>query len=89
MSQYTNEITNVNSDEISLKDVVSKLRSWWKYILSKWVLILVVGIIGGILGVAYGWSKKPIYKAELSFALQFGSKKTGSSSNKIKSILTY
>lgn len=70
MSQNTNEITNVNSDEISIKDVILKVRTWWKYILSKWVLILVISIIGGILDVAYGWSKKPIYKAELTFTVQ-------------------
>lgn len=59
-----------NSDEISLKDLILKMQAWWRYLLSKWVIILVAGIIGGAIGLTYAWFKKPIYKAELSFALQ-------------------
>jgi len=59
-----------NSDEISLKDLILKIQEWWRYFLSKWLIILITGIIGGAIGLAYAFIKKPIYKAELSFALQ-------------------
>jgi hypothetical protein len=59
-----------NSDEISLKELILKMQEWWRYLLSKWVVILVAGIIGGAIGLTYAWSQKPVYKAELSFALQ-------------------
>jgi len=59
-----------NSDEISLKELILKMGEWWRYLLSKWKTILVAGIIGGLLGLTYAYFKKPIYKAELSFALQ-------------------
>ena len=58
------------SDEISLKELILKLNDWWRFLLSKWVTIVIAGIIGGSLGLAYAFLKKPIYKAELSFALQ-------------------
>ena len=58
------------TDEISLKDLILKISEWWKYLLSKWIIILVAGLIGGALGLAYSYSKRPIYKAELSFALE-------------------
>ena len=57
-------------DEISLKDLILKMKEWWRFLLSKWVIILIAGIIGGGLGLTYVWLKKPVYKAQLSFALQ-------------------
>lgn len=60
----------IQNDEISLKELILKLRKWWNYLLSKWLIILIFGIFGGALGLAYSFIKKPIYKAELSFALQ-------------------
>ena len=58
------------TDEISLKELIVKLGEWWMFLLSKWVIILIAGIIGGAIGLTYAFFKKPIYKAELSFALQ-------------------
>jgi len=57
-------------DEISLKELILKIEEWWRFLLSKWVIILTGGIIGGTLGLTYASFKKTIYKAELSFALQ-------------------
>jgi len=62
--------TKDNSDEISLKELILKIQEWWRFLLSKWIIILIAGIIGGAIGLAYAWTKRPIYKAELSFALQ-------------------
>lgn len=57
-------------DEISLKELILKIQEWWRFLLSKWVIILIAGVIGGALGLTYAYLKKPVYKAELSFALQ-------------------
>jgi hypothetical protein len=57
-------------DEVSLKELILKIQEWWKYLLSKWVVIFIGGVIGGAIGLTYAFFKKPIYKAELSFALQ-------------------
>jgi hypothetical protein len=59
-----------DEDEITLKELILKTVSWWKYICSKWILILGVVILGGIVGFIYAQTKKPLYKAELSFALE-------------------
>ncbi|WDF54699.1 Wzz/FepE/Etk N-terminal domain-containing protein [Mucilaginibacter sp. KACC 22063] len=66
----TEDISYSNSHEISLKVLILKLADLWKYLLSKWILILFVAAIGGILGITYSLFKKPVYKAELSFALE-------------------
>ena len=60
----------VQNDEISLKELIDKAKEWWHYLLSQWKIILLAGIIGACLGLAYSFSKKPIYTATLSFALE-------------------
>ena len=58
------------NDEISLKEVIEKAKEWKRYLLSKWKTILLAGIIGGALGLAYSFTTKPVYTASLSFALE-------------------
>jgi hypothetical protein len=58
------------NDEISLKELIEKGREWFSYLLSQWKIILLAGIVGAGLGLAYSLSKKPIYTATLSFALE-------------------
>ena len=61
---------NADEAEISLKELILKLREGWRYLLAKWLIILLAGIIGGLIGLGYAYSQKPIYKAVLSFALE-------------------
>ncbi|WP_423147468.1 lipopolysaccharide biosynthesis protein [Rubrolithibacter danxiaensis] len=74
MSLTNNHIKeqNYKDDEISLKEVILKLREWNRYLLSKWNLILFAGILGGLIGFIYAYSKKPVYTAECTFVLQEG-----------------
>ena len=60
----------VQNDEISLRELIEKGKEWYAYLLSQWKIILLAGIIGAALGLAYSFSKKPIYTATLSFALE-------------------
>lgn len=57
-------------DEISLKELILKLQAGYWYLRSKWLIILIAGIIGGILGLAYSLYKKPVYVAKLTFAVE-------------------
>lgn len=63
-------MNQVDSDEISLKELFLKIKEWWTYLLSQWKLIIGVAFIGALLGLAYAWTSKPIYKAEFSFVLE-------------------
>lgn len=58
------------NDEISLKELVGKVKEWIQYLLSQWKIIILAIIIGTCLGLAYSFTKKPIYTATLSFALE-------------------
>ncbi|WDF59127.1 lipopolysaccharide biosynthesis protein [Flavobacterium sp. KACC 22758] len=66
----TNSKQSIENDEISLKYLFEKILEWYNLLLSKWKVIFLAGIIGAILGVTYSISKKNIYKATLSFALE-------------------
>jgi len=57
-------------EAISLKELILKLLEWLRYLLSKWLIILIVGTIGGIIGLIYAYSIKPVYTAGLSFVLE-------------------
>jgi hypothetical protein len=58
------------SDEISLKELIVKLKEWFDYLISKWKIIFLVSLIGGLLGLSYSLMQKPTYTASLSFALE-------------------
>lgn len=56
--------------EVSLKELLEKINEWFIYLLSKWKIILLVGITGAILGLTFSMMKKPVYTATLSFVLE-------------------
>jgi uncharacterized protein involved in exopolysaccharide biosynthesis len=58
------------SDEISLKELIQKLGEWWKYLLSKWLVIVFCAMVGGGIGLLYAFITKPEYKAVVTFALE-------------------
>jgi hypothetical protein len=59
-----------SNDEISLKELLEKAREWYAYLLSQWKIIVLAGVIGAAIGLAYSFVKKPVYTATLSFALE-------------------
>ncbi|MCZ4242920.1 Wzz/FepE/Etk N-terminal domain-containing protein [Pedobacter punctiformis] len=70
MTTESQQYKSTESDEISLKDLLLKIRDWWRYLLSKWIIILSFGLLGGISGFAYAYFKKPIYTATTTFVLE-------------------
>lgn len=60
----------LEKDEISLKDLIGKIQGIFRFLRSKWLIIIFTGIIGGGIGLGYAWFKKPIYKAVVTFALE-------------------
>ncbi|OGS71676.1 MAG: lipopolysaccharide biosynthesis protein [Flavobacteria bacterium RIFCSPLOWO2_12_FULL_35_11] len=65
-----NKQITTNEDEISLKELLEKGKEWFNYLLSQWKIIVLAGLIGAALGLAYSYIKKPMYTATLSFALE-------------------
>jgi len=61
-----------DSGEISLKELVQKLQSVWKYLLTKWIIISLAGLLGGTLGLVYAFMQPLRYTAKLSFVVEDG-----------------
>ncbi|MFH6987175.1 Wzz/FepE/Etk N-terminal domain-containing protein [Flavobacterium collinsii] len=66
MSDYEEQ----SNDEISLKELFQKIKIFSIYLLSKWRIIMLAGIVGAVLGLTYSIVRKPIYTATLTFALE-------------------
>jgi len=74
----TNEIEqNSGNNEISLKELILKIREWWRYLWSKKWIIIAAGVLGALLGIGYSFMKKPIYTATTTFVLESGDKGGG------------
>lgn len=75
-SKHNTEMQSIeklkDADEISLKDFIVKIREWFSYIMSKWMIILLVAVIGGILGFVYANYQKNKYTASAIFVLEEG-----------------
>jgi len=61
---------NIDKDEISLKELIIKIKEWAVFLKSKWKLIFLSGIIGGLIGLTISIFEKPTYKAILTFAME-------------------
>lgn len=62
----------VRNDEISLRELILKIREWYRYLLTKWKIVLLAAVIGGAIGLMYASSKEPVYKASCTFVLDEG-----------------
>ena len=58
-----------NKDSITLRDIAAQLISIYRYLLSKWIIILIAGIIGGVAGILFSIFSQPKYSATLNFVL--------------------
>lgn len=58
-----------NYETIVVKEIVEKGKILWKYLLSKWIIILIFGFSGASIGLLVSLLSKPKYTATLSFAL--------------------
>jgi uncharacterized protein involved in exopolysaccharide biosynthesis len=72
MAMENNQIenSNIDNDEISLKELIIKIKEWGAFLKSKWKAILIAGTIGAIIGLAIALFEKPTYKAVLTFAME-------------------
>ncbi len=71
-------VSQIQSDEISLKELIVKVNGLLNYLVSKWLMILTAGLICGALAVAYSLIKEDRYTAKLNFMLDDQSATGGS-----------
>jgi hypothetical protein len=66
------ETIHTISGEISIKELVQKLHSLWRFLLSKWMMISLFGFIGAVIGLGYAFLKPIKYTSKLSFVIEDG-----------------
>jgi len=54
----------------STKELVVNIQAWLAYFLSKWRILLLAGLLGGALGLAYSFWRQPLFKATTTFVLE-------------------
>lgn len=65
-----NNTSNIEQDEISLKELIQKVQEWFGYLKTQWKLIFSIAAIGAIIGFTCASFQKYTYKAALTFALE-------------------
>lgn len=65
---------NQESNEFTLKEVISNINMISRYIFSKTIYIILIGFLFGLFGFAFSWYKGPTYRATINFV----SENTGS-----------
>ncbi|MBS1671484.1 MAG: hypothetical protein JST94_08540 [Bacteroidetes bacterium] len=69
MENISNNIQQPASDEISLKELLDKIKTFLKYLKTKWLQLFIAGIVGGLLGLGYYYIQSPKYEAVCTFVL--------------------
>lgn len=74
-----NDIRTVRKQDegVSLKDVIVKIAEWVRYLWSKWLIILIIGLLAACIGLFYSIYRKINYTATLSFVMEEQSTPSG------------
>ncbi len=64
-------------EEVSVKDLILNVLDWFRYLWSKWRILLLAGLLGGSMGLLYALVKAPRYTAVTTFVLEGGDGKGG------------
>ena len=70
MTKMTDEQQQIDNDEISLKELIQKIKEWKAYLKTQWKLIIGIAALGGIIGFIYASFQKPKYLATITFVLE-------------------
>ena len=59
----------MKNDSIELNDIIRFVKNSFKFLISKWLIILLLGLVGGVIGFYYAQTRKPTYISKYSFIL--------------------
>ncbi len=60
----------IETDEISLKELIQKIKEWIGYLKTQWKIIFGVAALGAIIGFTYASFQKSAYSATTTFVLE-------------------
>jgi uncharacterized protein involved in exopolysaccharide biosynthesis len=65
-----NSMEPIENDEISLKELIQKIKEWIRYLKTQWKIIFGVAALGAIIGFTYASFQKPEFSATSTFVLE-------------------
>ncbi|MEN9950965.1 MAG: hypothetical protein RLY85_1717 [Bacteroidota bacterium] len=65
-----NSVQTNKPEEITIGQLIAKVRAVWKFLLSKWVRIFLVGTLGAVLGFVYAFLTPIKYVSRLTFVVE-------------------
>ncbi len=65
-----NNLETIEQDEISLKELIQKIKEWIGYLKTQWKIIFAIASLGAIIGFVYAQFQKPTYQATSTFVLE-------------------
>lgn len=60
------------SGNLFIVDLIFSAKKVFKYLRSRWLIIIIISFLAGVCGVLYAWVKEPKYTAELLFSTEAG-----------------
>ncbi|MCX6206524.1 MAG: hypothetical protein NTZ19_09770 [Bacteroidetes bacterium] len=57
-------------DSTILKDLFRKLNNWKQFLLTQWLKIGLVTLLGSLIGFGYAWLQPKLYQAKISFVVE-------------------
>jgi hypothetical protein len=79
MDESSGALKSPQPDVITVKQGILNIKSFIKYLVGEWKLILLAAVICGAAGIVYATMKKAFYTAELTFVLEDPSSNNGMS----------
>ena len=64
------ENKQIDTDEVSLKELIQKVQEWVVYLKTQWKLIVGIAAVGVLIGFVYASFQKPNYLANSTFVLE-------------------
>ena len=64
------ENSNIDNDEISLKQLILNLKVWLRYYFLNWKFVILFGLVGGLVGYTIASRDEYKYNASLTFVLE-------------------
>jgi hypothetical protein len=58
------------SNDITVGELIAKLKSLWRFLLSKWLRIVIVGLTGSLIGLLYAWLTPVKYVSRMTFVVE-------------------
>ncbi len=69
-TNQNSDINQIEKDEISLIELVHKIKDWISYLKTQWKIIIGVTIFGAVIGFTYASFQKPLFIATTTFVLE-------------------